>query len=318
MSEQQNIEQYFRQAFADHEVSVPDGVWTGVQSQIVSVSSASASAAAGSAVLAKAAAMVGAVSLIAMATVSELKYHQTQASQRVVGTEQVDEGTSNPQILNHKQVEEIKVAEERVEDYRIENEDSLKHKVLSENTDTVESSNAVVSAEAIESANERSENEPSNRGQIEITDGREVAEPKQSAANDDKQTENEADEIVADEEADSPVAQPAQSIPNEESTTKTTAYFTHAAEQVITPNGDPFNEYFEVDGNGVKSFHIRIFSRGGSVVYESDNIHFKWNGQDRFGNALPNGVYFYEIQAIGEDDLPYLEPNAKGNITVMR
>ena len=99
---------------------------------------------------------------------------------------------------------------------------------------------------------------------------------------------------------------------------KTTAYFTHSAKQVITPNGDPYNEYFEVEGFGVKDFVLRIMTRGGQLVFESNDISVRWNGVDRFGNALPGGIYFYEIQAVGDDNLPYLEKNAKGSITIMR
>ena len=59
-------------------------------------------------------------------------------------------------------------------------------------------------------------------------------------------------------------------------------------------------------------------TRGGQLVFESNDITVRWNGVDRFGNPLPSGIYFYEIQAVGDDNLPYLEKNAKGSVTIVR
>jgi gliding motility-associated-like protein len=104
----------------------------------------------------------------------------------------------------------------------------------------------------------------------------------------------------------------------EETQKKTTARFTHEAVQTITPNGDMYNEYFEVDGQDVAEFNIRIMTREGAVVFESRDINFQWNGLDRFGNPVPTGTYFYQIAAVGTDGLPYQEKNARGSIQVIR
>ncbi|MDZ7335602.1 MAG: YCF48-related protein [candidate division KSB1 bacterium] len=49
---------------------------------------------------------------------------------------------------------------------------------------------------------------------------------------------------------------------------------------------------------------IKIFNLLGQIVYIFDereqppgNHSITWNGQDNFGNILPNGIYFYQVQA---------------------
>ncbi|UOQ65813.1 gliding motility-associated C-terminal domain-containing protein [Hymenobacter volaticus] len=63
----------------------------------------------------------------------------------------------------------------------------------------------------------------------------------------------------------------------------------HEIPNIITPNGDNKNEYFEAT-NGCPA-RLQIFSRWGSKVYESVSYRNNWNGDE-----LPNGVYYYLIQ----------------------
>lgn len=62
----------------------------------------------------------------------------------------------------------------------------------------------------------------------------------------------------------------------------------------ISPNGDGNNDRFDLSDMGVKE--LTIFNRYGKDVY-----HFKgtytdqWFGQERNGNELPTGTYFYTI-----------------------
>ena len=46
------------------------------------------------------------------------------------------------------------------------------------------------------------------------------------------------------------------------------------------------------------------------------NLGAIWNFNHVF--ELSSGIYFYEIQAVGDDNLPYLEKNAKGSVTIVR
>ena len=87
----------------------------------------------------------------------------------------------------------------------------------------------------------------------------------------------------------------------------------------ITPNGDGFNESFDIEGITLCGFvaEVQIFNRWGSLVFESNDYTLgseregtafnsnsgfgKWNGtsnKSSFGNKgkLPNGTYYYIIK----------------------
>ena len=72
--------------------------------------------------------------------------------------------------------------------------------------------------------------------------------------------------------------------------------------KAITPNGDQYNEYFEIGGVELCGFitEVKIFNRWGALVYESKNYQNNWNGtttNSGLGNAgtLPNGTYYYIV-----------------------
>ncbi|ULC58109.1 gliding motility-associated C-terminal domain-containing protein [Flaviramulus sp. BrNp1-15] len=80
----------------------------------------------------------------------------------------------------------------------------------------------------------------------------------------------------------------------------------------ITPNGDGFNESFDIEGIDLCGFvaEVKIFNRWGALVYESNNYTLgsiktsgakgDWDGTPNtsIGNAgkLPNGTYYYIIK----------------------
>uniref|UniRef100_UPI00261026F5 gliding motility-associated C-terminal domain-containing protein n=1 Tax=uncultured Tenacibaculum sp. TaxID=174713 RepID=UPI00261026F5 len=73
--------------------------------------------------------------------------------------------------------------------------------------------------------------------------------------------------------------------------------------KAVTPNGDQWNENFEVTGVESCGFivKVQIFNRWGSKVYESNNYANNWNGITdgaSFGGAtrLPAGTYYYIVE----------------------
>ncbi len=62
---------------------------------------------------------------------------------------------------------------------------------------------------------------------------------------------------------------------------------------IITPNGDTFNDFLEFFGCYYEQtpFSIQIFSRYGIKVYQSDNYKNNWNGE-----GLPDGIYYYSTE----------------------
>lgn len=72
--------------------------------------------------------------------------------------------------------------------------------------------------------------------------------------------------------------------------------------KVVTPNQDPWNEYFtvnEIKGCGFEVV-LKIFNRWGALIYQSDDYQNNWNGtssSSSIGSSdkVPNGTYFYII-----------------------
>ena len=73
--------------------------------------------------------------------------------------------------------------------------------------------------------------------------------------------------------------------------------------KAVTPNGDAYNEYFEISGIELCGFiyDVKIFNRWGALVYDSDNYQNDWNGAASSGSIgtagkVPNGTYYYIIK----------------------
>ena len=65
---------------------------------------------------------------------------------------------------------------------------------------------------------------------------------------------------------------------------------------VITPNGDQVNDevkFEDADPDGI--FHVTVWNRWGLIVYESENPSENWKGLKSNGNALDEGLYYYEL-----------------------
>ena len=60
---------------------------------------------------------------------------------------------------------------------------------------------------------------------------------------------------------------------------------------VITPNGDVYNEFFVVE-NGFGRISLRVCNRWGVEVFRSDNYQNNWNAE-----GLPPGTYFYYLSS---------------------
>jgi hypothetical protein len=89
---------------------------------------------------------------------------------------------------------------------------------------------------------------------------------------------------------------------------------------LITPNGDGYNDYFgldeimrvsdtdvlpnlPLDNCAGRFLSIEIFNRWGKKVFESDRRNFRW-----YANNIASGIYFYTVQ--------YTNANYKGSLNV--
>ncbi len=87
---------------------------------------------------------------------------------------------------------------------------------------------------------------------------------------------------------------------------------------VFTPDGDGLNDYFfprELLSMKVTRFHMRIFNRWGTLLFETTRTDGRgWDGRFN-GEIQPGGVYVYMIKA--EID-SHIEETHNGNVTLLR
>jgi gliding motility-associated-like protein len=60
----------------------------------------------------------------------------------------------------------------------------------------------------------------------------------------------------------------------------------------FTPNGDGLNDIFNVYGQYIITFEMRIFNRWGEMMYVTEELDKGWNGFFK-GNLMPEGTYVF-------------------------
>src|SRR5688572_10137187 len=84
---------------------------------------------------------------------------------------------------------------------------------------------------------------------------------------------------------------------------------------VFTPNYDGLNDVFQVKLERISNFNCTVFNRYGVKIYEWNALNGNWDGTTTSGMRVPDGVYFYVIEATGADGKSYTE---KGFVQVLR
>jgi gliding motility-associated-like protein len=72
----------------------------------------------------------------------------------------------------------------------------------------------------------------------------------------------------------------------------------------FTPNSDKHNELFIIHGQNIKSFSLKIFDRWGDLLFESNDINKYWDGF-YLGKKVEQNKYMYQIDIVGEDNIPF-------------
>ncbi|NQY11699.1 MAG: gliding motility-associated C-terminal domain-containing protein [Flavobacteriales bacterium] len=85
---------------------------------------------------------------------------------------------------------------------------------------------------------------------------------------------------------------------------------------VFTPNGDEYNEKFMVTYLNICELTGRIFNRWGEKLSQWEGVETGWDGRTFAGEEVPDGVYFYIIDAIGCDGKEYFDN--VGSVTIIR
>ena len=76
---------------------------------------------------------------------------------------------------------------------------------------------------------------------------------------------------------------------------------------MFTPNNDRVNDYLVVEGTKIREFNIKILSRTGKVLFESNDINQSWDGKDLNGNDMITGNYVVIVTAKGNDGKQFEE-----------
>ncbi len=86
---------------------------------------------------------------------------------------------------------------------------------------------------------------------------------------------------------------------------------------VITPDGDQFNEVFTPYFTGIDSYdyHLTIYNRWGEILFESYNLATGWNGTYG-GEIVPDGVYIWTVETADVATDKRFEFN--GHVTVIK
>jgi len=98
--------------------------------------------------------------------------------------------------------------------------------------------------------------------------------------------------------------------------------FSYTLPNVITPNGDGFNDVFEPKVTGlslITGAKTVIFNRWGNILHDTDDPLIRWDGKSKQTNMdCPQGTYFYVtdityVDKAGEETL-----HLQGSITIVR
>ncbi len=69
---------------------------------------------------------------------------------------------------------------------------------------------------------------------------------------------------------------------------------------VFTPNDDGLNEFFTIPFLGKGNYFLAIYNRWGQELFSTKTSFIKWDGRTTGGSEVPDGTYFYLIEALSE------------------
>lgn len=67
---------------------------------------------------------------------------------------------------------------------------------------------------------------------------------------------------------------------------------------LITNNGDSFNDSFDFSKYNLLTIDFQVYNRWGNLVFATKNLNSKWYGTNQKNEKLPTGTYYYVLEAI--------------------
>ena len=281
MIENDNIQDLLREKLQSHEVTPSDAVWKNVSSSLSSA--ATSGAAAGSSILFKAAVAVIGVSGLGIATYfviqeEEVVQPKTLSSIQLDNNQETDSETNSVDVVSKEIIEDLQ-------------ED--KKEVVSKNTDIVSS---IVDPYEKETVNEDVDMVENNiESMIEPQSSPEQINPSPIAINTPVDSETtpiiveEATVVVEDVvEIQEEVFEELVEEENEESI---------ILPNIFTPNNDGSNDFFIIEMSEKLDFQIVVIDQTNTVVFQSNDRNFRWDGTMMSGEPAPSGDYVYFLSA---------------------
>ena len=96
--------------------------------------------------------------------------------------------------------------------------------------------------------------------------------------------------------------------------------FEYFIPNAFSPNGDGLNDVFKVRGLYKNiTFHMYVYDRWGTAVFESDNIDRGWDGASG-GQKCPSGSYVWMVRIgfLGQDIITQGDVKFNGTVTIVR
>lgn len=87
---------------------------------------------------------------------------------------------------------------------------------------------------------------------------------------------------------------------------------------VFTPNGDGKNDYFKINGllSQCDEASVEVYNRWGQLLFEDNKTYFAWDGKDKNGMEIAEGVYFVMLKAKKKNDSGFKE--YRSSLTLIR
>jgi gliding motility-associated-like protein len=83
---------------------------------------------------------------------------------------------------------------------------------------------------------------------------------------------------------------------------------------VFTPNGDGFNDDFNIHASGIAQYYLQVYNRWGVLLFESNNPYVKWDGKTMSGENCADGTYYYILSAKSDNN----DYSQHGFVTLLR
>lgn len=84
---------------------------------------------------------------------------------------------------------------------------------------------------------------------------------------------------------------------------------------VFTPNGDGMNDVFTIKSVKIASLNCEIYNRWGQKLYYWDGVKGTWDGRTTAGSEVPDGTYYFLLNAVSDDGENYFK---KGSFSLIR